>query len=129
VIQSSSSSSSNQSVTEPVSSDALAVSPSDAVRAWQFYLLWGGFGMSIMGSYGILAAGQTMLLETFGNSLPHIVNGAFAASFVAAMSTANLFGRFGWSNISDAIAKKFGGDPFWGRRAAYSAMWGLGAPL
>lgn len=39
-----------------------------------------------MGSYGILAAGQTMLLETFGSSLPHIVTGAFAASFVAAMS-------------------------------------------
>ncbi len=103
--------------------------PSAAVKTPQFFLLWAGFGMSIMGSYGILAAGQTMLLETFGRSLPHIVTGVFAASFVAAMSTANLAGRLAWSNASDAIAKASGSDPFWGRRTAFSVMWGVGAPL
>ncbi len=103
-----------------------AVDPGVAVRTPQFYLLWTAFGMSIMGSYGILAAGQTMLLETFGKSLPSIVTGAFAASFVAAVSTANLVGRVAWSSASDSLAKR-SSDPFWGRCIAYSVMWGLGA--
>lgn len=121
------------SLTAPTSSSApitsFSVRVSTATRTPQFALLWSGFGLSIMGSYGILAAGQTMLNETFGSTLPHVVTNAFAATFVASMSMANLAGRLFWSNASDAIAARSSGDPFWGRRMAFSIMWGAGPPL
>jgi hypothetical protein len=98
---------------------------SQCMKSPQFSLMWVGFGASIAGSYGILAAGQTMLTEVFGATLP---SAAFATSFVAAMSGSNLAGRLLWANASDAMAKK-SADPFWGRRNAFSLIWGVGAPL
>lgn len=97
-----------------------SVLPAVALRTPQFALLWGSFGLSIMGSYGILSAGATMFSDTTGASA------AAAATLVASMSVANLGGRLFWSNASDVLARRGGGDPFVGRRFAYSLMWGAG---
>jgi hypothetical protein len=69
-----------------------------------------------------------MLMECFGSAMPEIVTVSFAASFVAMISGANLGGRLFWSTASDYFGNKLG-DPFKGRRAAYSIMWGIGAPI
>eukprot|EP00947_MAST-08B_sp_MAST-8B-sp1_P001349 g1349.t1 len=65
-----------------------------------------------------------MLHECFG-TLP-VVNAAFAASFVAALSAANIGGRFFWSAASDALAHRWGGDPFFARKVTFGFMWGMG---
>lgn len=119
-------SSSSSGAPQPLEADPQLVSA--AMRMPQFGLLMAGFGFSILGSYGILAAGQTMLTEAFGATLPTVVTAAFAASFVGAMSASNLAGRLLWSNASDALARRHE-NPFWGRRTAFSLMWGMGAPL
>ena len=67
-----------------------------------------------------------MLTECFGETLPHIVTPANTAAFVALMSVGNLGGRLFWANGSDVVARRMGGDPFWGRKATFAAMWGLG---
>ena len=38
-------------------------------------------------------------------NMPSLVTGAFAASFVAALGTANLGGRMFWPLVSDKFAK------------------------
>ena len=95
-----------------------------ATRTPQFWTMWFGFGFAITGSYGIIAFGKTMLHECFG-TLP-VVNAAFAASFVAALSAANIGGRFFWSAASDALAHRWGGDPFFARKVTFGFMWGMG---
>lgn len=79
-----------------------------------------GFGMAISGAYGIISSGRLMLTECFGESLPHIVTPANTAAFVALMSIGNLGGRLFWANGSDTVARRMGGDPFWGRKATFS---------
>ena len=44
---------------------------------------------------------------------------------VSALSLGNLGGRIGWTTLSDVLARRRGGDPFYGRRQAYSLMWGM----
>ena len=72
-------------------------------------------------SYGIISSGKTLLSEAFGSTMPDIVTAGFSASFVAAMSAANLGGRVLWSNASDMLAHKLGGDPFRARRIMYGS--------
>lgn len=66
-------------------------------------------------------------------------------TFVAMMGAANLGnhhqrfsftdtylhkgGRFLWSSFSDVLARKLASDPFYGRKIAFSLMWGIGPPL
>ena len=97
-----------------------------ATKTKEFWLLYAGFGFAITGTYGIISSGKTILVDAFGAQMPEVVTAAFATSFVAAMSAANIGGRLFWSNVSDMLAKKIGGDPFYGRRLTYSAIFGLG---
>jgi hypothetical protein len=60
-----------------------------------------------------------MMVDIFGANLPHIVNGAFAASYVFMISVFNMIGRVFWASTSDYI----------GRRNAYFVFFGLGIPL
>jgi len=127
-----------------------SVSVSDATRSKQFWLMWTGFGFAITGrcvglrqrvrhaagsrmvvvcSYGIISCGKTLLSEAFTSTMPDVVTAGFSATFVAAMSAANLGGRVFWSNASDIIGRHMGGDPFKGRKLVYSLMWGIGPPL
>lgn len=102
------------------------VDPAIAVRTPQFWAAYAGFGLSITGAYGIISSGRLMLTECFGETLPHIVTPANTAAFVGLMSIGNLGGRLFWANGSDILAQRMGGDPFWGRKATFAAMWGLG---
>ena len=90
-----------------------------ATRLPQFYLLWFGvMGNAIVGA-SIISCAKTLMSEIFGPSFPLVVDGAFAASFVAGLSVANLGGRLFWPSISDAL----------GRRSTYITFGLLGVPL
>jgi MFS family permease len=47
-----------------------------------------------------------MMSEIFGTTLPGIVNGAFAATYVSMISVFNMLGRFVWASSSDYIGRK-----------------------
>ena len=109
----------------PVQLTTFNIAPEVSLRSPQFWLLYGGFGCAITGAYGILSSGTTMLNDGFGTALPGIVTPAFVAGYVSALSLGNLGGRIGWTTLSDVLARRRGGDPFYGRRQAYSLMWGM----
>jgi len=113
-------------VTEEENSQTLTThntSVEDAMKSKQFWLLYAGFGTAIIGAYGLISSAKLMMNETFGSALPHLVTTGFTTSFVAAMSAANLTGRLAYPLLSDALGKKIGGDPFWGRKYTYTGMW------
>ena len=49
---------------------------------------------------------RTMITEIFGSSLPHIVDTAFAATYVVMISAFNMVGRFIWASASDYIGRR-----------------------
>ena len=110
----------------PLPSSSFNVDPAVAIRTPQFWAMYAGFGLSITGAYGVISSGRLMLTECFGETLPHIVTPANTAAFVGLMSIGNLGGRLFWANGSDIVAQRMGGDPFWGRKATFAVMWGLG---
>lgn len=105
--------------------------PADvSIRTPQFWLMYGGFGLSITGAYGMLSSSSIMLSECYGgpNGLPEVVTPLFCAQFVSMTAAFNLGGRLFWANASDYVASSMGGDPFLGRKRTVAAMWGLGPP-
>ena len=60
-----------------------------------------------------------MMTEIFGTTLPGIVDGAFAATYVVMISVFNMLGRFFWASTSDYI----------GRRNTYWVFFALGIML
>lgn len=66
-----------------------------------------------------MGVAKTMMTEIFGSTLPTIVDGAFAATYVVMISVFNMIGRFFWASISDYI----------GRRNTYWIFFGLGIVL
>jgi len=78
----------------------------EAMHTPQFYLLWiAVFGNACSGM-AILATAKTMCAEVFGKLAPVLVTGGFTASYVAALSTANATGRFGWAMSSDYLGRQ-----------------------
>lgn len=77
-----------------------------ALKTPQFYLLWIILCFNVTAGIGVLGVARTMMTEIFGAALPAIVTGAFAATFVVAISVFNMVGRFFWSSISDHIGRK-----------------------
>jgi hypothetical protein len=77
-----------------------------AVRTPQFYLLWIVLCFNVTAGIGILGVAKTMMTDIFSASLPAIVTGAFAATYVQMTSVANMAGRFFWSSVSDVIGRK-----------------------
>ena len=51
-----------------------------ALRTPQFWLLWATLGLNVTAGIGVLGVAKTMMGEIFGTTLPHIVDGAFAAT-------------------------------------------------
>lgn len=95
-----------------------SVHHTQVLRTPQFYLMWGAvFGNAIAG-VSIISCAKTLMGDVFSRAMPTVVDGAFAASYVAALSAANMTGRFGWSALSDKL----------GRRNTYF-LFGLGVPL
>lgn len=78
----------------------------EALKTRQFYQLWFVLCMNVSAGIGVLGVASTMMSEIFGTTLPGIVNGAFAATYVSMISVFNMLGRFLWASSSDYIGRK-----------------------
>lgn len=90
-----------------------------AIRTPQFYLLWIVLCFNVTAGIGVLGVARTMMTEIFGATLPTVVTGRFAATFVLMMSVFNMVGRFVWSSASDYL----------GRRRTYAIFFAAGTVL
>jgi len=91
----------------------------EAHRTPQFWQLWIVLCFNVTAGIGVLGVARTMMTEIFGTTLPGIVDGAFAATYVAMISVFNMVGRFFWASASDLI----------GRRNTYWIFFALGIVL
>lgn len=91
----------------------------EALKTPQFYQLWIMLCFNVTAGIGVLGVAKTMMTEIFGSSLPNIVDGAFAATYVMMISVFNMLGRFLWASASDYI----------GRRKTYWIFFALGILL
>ena len=90
-----------------------------ALRTPQFYQLWIVLCFNVTAGIGVLSVAATMMREIFGTTLPNIVDGAFAATYVIMISVFNMLGRFFWASASDHL----------GRRRTYWIFFALGIAL
>ncbi|MCH9681272.1 MAG: OFA family MFS transporter [Deltaproteobacteria bacterium] len=90
-----------------------------ALRTPQFYLLWVVLCFNVTAGIGVLGVAKTMMTEIFGSTLPAVVNGSFAATYVLMISVFNMAGRFAWASLSDYI----------GRKTTYTVFFVLGTAL
>ena len=91
----------------------------EALKTRQFYQLWIVLCFNVTAGIGVLSVARTMMTEIFGTTLPAIVDGAFAATYVVMISVFNMVGRFFWASISD----------FLGRKTTYWIFFALGIVL
>jgi MFS family permease len=91
----------------------------EALKTPQFYQLWIVLCFNVTAGIGVLGVARTMMSEIFGTTLPNIVDGAFAATYVMMISVFNMLGRFFWASASDYI----------GRRNTYWIFFSLGILL
>jgi len=87
-----------------------------ALKTPQFYQLWIVLCFNVTAGIGVLGVAKTMMREIFGTTLPNIVDGAFAATYVVMISVFNMVGRFFWASASDYL----------GRRNTYWIFFALG---
>lgn len=78
----------------------------EALKTPQFYQLWLVLCMNVSAGIGVLGVASTMMSEIFGTTLPTLVDGAFAATYVSMISVFNMSGRFLWASASDYIGRK-----------------------
>lgn len=77
-----------------------------ALKTRQFYQLWLVLCLNVTAGIGVLSVAKTMINEIFGSTLPGIVDGTFAATYVVMISVFNMIGRFFWASTSDYIGRK-----------------------
>ena len=90
-----------------------------ALKTPQFYFLWVILCFNVTAGIGVLSVAKTMMSEIFGATLPHVVDAAFASTYVLMISAFNMVGRFLWASTSDYI----------GRKATYFIFFTLGTLL
>src|SRR5213078_5009166 len=78
------------------------VTPSDAIRTPQFWLLWVVLCLNVTAGIGVLGQASPMIQEMF----PGVISAGAAAGFVGLLSLANMGGRFFWSSLSDVVGRK-----------------------
>jgi MFS family permease len=91
----------------------------EALKTRQFYQLWIVLCFNVTAGIGVISVARTMMTEIFGTTLPTIVDGTFAATYVFMISLFNMVGRFVWASASDYI----------GRRNTYWIFFALGIAL
>jgi MFS family permease len=91
----------------------------EALKTPQFYQLWIVLCFNVTAGIGVLGVARTMMSDIFGTTLPQIVDGAFAATYVMMISVFNMLGRFFWASASDYL----------GRRSTYWIFFALGILL
>jgi len=77
-----------------------------ALKTPQFYFLWIVLCFNVTAGIGVIGVAKTMMNEIFGTTLPAVVNGAFAATYVLMISVFNMLGRIIWASASDYIGRK-----------------------
>ncbi len=77
-----------------------------ALKTPQFYLLWIVLCANVTAGIGVIGVAKTMMTEIFGTTLPLLVNGGFAATYVLMISVFNMVGRFFWASTSDFLGRK-----------------------
>jgi hypothetical protein len=77
-----------------------------ALHTRQFYQLWIMLCLNVTAGIGVLSVAKTMINEIFGTTLPAVVDGSFAATYVVMISVFNMLGRFFWASTSDFIGRK-----------------------
>jgi MFS family permease len=91
------------------------VTPGDALKTPQFWLLWVVLCLNVTAGIGVLGQASAMIQEMFkGRITP-----SAAAGFVGLLSIFNMGGRFGWASLSDKI----------GRKATYMCFFAIGTAL
>jgi MFS family permease len=91
------------------------VTPSDAVRTPQFWLLWVVLCLNVTAGIGVLGQASAMIQEVFKGR----INASAAAGFVGLLSLFNMLGRFSWASLSDKI----------GRKPTYMCFFAIGTAL
>jgi len=91
------------------------VTPSEAIRTPQFWLLWIVLCFNVTAGIGVLGQASAMIQEVFKGT----VTAAAAAGFVGLLSLFNMAGRFLWASLSDKI----------GRKATYACFFTLGTGI
>jgi MFS family permease len=91
------------------------VTPGDAIRTPQFWLLWVVLCFNVTAGIGVLGQASPMIQEMFKGR----IKPSAAAGFVGLLSIFNMAGRFGWASLSDRI----------GRKATYMCFFALGTAL
>ncbi len=79
-----------------------SVSPGEAIKTPQFYLLWLVLLLNVTAGIGILEQASPMIQDLF----PGRVAAGGAAAFVMLLSLFNMGGRFFWSWSSDSLGRK-----------------------
>ena len=77
-----------------------------ALKTPQFYQLWIVLCFNVTAGIGVIGVAKTMMVEIFGTTLPGIVDGVFAATYVLMISVFNMIGRVLWAGSSDFIGRK-----------------------
>jgi MFS family permease len=91
------------------------VTPGDALKTPQFWLLWIVLCFNVTAGIGVLGQASAMIQEMFKDR----ITPSAAAGFVGLLSIFNMAGRFGWASLSDKI----------GRKATYMCFFVLGTAL
>jgi MFS family permease len=91
------------------------VTPGDAIRTPQFWLLWVVLCFNVTAGIGVLGQASAMIQEMFKGR----ITATAAAGFVGLLSIFNMGGRFSWASLSDKI----------GRKATYMCFFAIGTAL
>ncbi len=91
------------------------VTPQEAVKTPQFWLLWVVLCFNVTAGIGVLGQASAMIQEVFRDR----ISASAAAGFVGLLSLFNMGGRFFWASLSDRI----------GRKATYACFFTLGTVL
>lgn len=93
--------------------------PADiAVKTHQFPLLWMTIFGNAIGGLALISSSKMIMTDIWSANLPNVVTASFATGYVAALGSANSFGRLTWAIASDKV----------GRKNAYS-VFALGLPV
>lgn len=77
-----------------------------ALKTPQFYQLWIVLCFNVTAGIGVIGVAKTMMSEIFGTTLPNVVDGAFAATYVLMISVFNMVGRVIWASASDKMGRR-----------------------
>ena len=83
-----------------------SVSAANAIKTPQFWLLWVVLCFNVTAGIGILEKASPIYQDFFPSAPGAAVLASAAAGYVALLSLANMFGRIGWSSLSDVLGRK-----------------------